>query len=74
MKLRVYLEASVISYLSNRPALHAMTSGHQATTYQWWEQQWSNYDLVIWQLGLKEAGEGDSVAAVRGLATHEGIP
>ena len=74
MKPRVYVETSIISYLTNRPALDVITAGHQASTYQWWEQQRSNYDLVISQLVVKEAGAGDPVAAARRLATLEGIP
>ena len=74
MKPRVYVETSVISYLTNRPALDVITAGHQATTYQWWEQQRTNYDLVISQIVVKEAGAGDPVAAARRLATLDGIP
>ena len=51
-----------------------ITAGHQATTYQWWEQQRANYDLVISQIVVKEAGAGDPVAAARRLATLDGIP
>jgi hypothetical protein len=69
MKPRVYIETSVISYLSNRPALDVITVGHQATTYQWWEQQRGNYDLVISQIVVKEAGAGDPVAAAKRMAS-----
>ena len=51
-----------------------ITAGHQATTYRWWEQQRANYDLVISQIVVKEAGAGDPVAAARRLATLDGIP
>ena len=74
MKPRVYVETSVISYLTNRPALDVITAGHQATTYQWWEHQRANYDLVISQVVVKEAGAGDPVAAARRLATLDDIP
>ena len=47
VKPRVYVETSVISYLTNRPALDVITAGHQATTYKWWEEQRANYDLVV---------------------------
>lgn len=70
----MYVETSVISYLTNRPALDVITAGHQATTYQWWEHQRTNYDLVISQLVVKEAGAGYPVAAARRLATLGGIP
>ena len=73
MKSSVYIETSVISYLSNRPALDVITAGHQATTYQWWEQQRGNYDLVISQIVVKEAGAGDPVAAAKRMASLDGI-
>ena len=73
-KPRIYVETSVTIYLTNRPALDVITAGHQATTYQWWEQQRTNYDLVISQLVVKEAGAGDPLAAARRLATLESIP
>ena len=74
MKLRVYVETSVISYLTSRPALDVITAGHQATTFQWWEQRRTNYELVISQLVVDEAGAGDSVAAAMRIASIEGIP
>jgi len=74
MKSHVYVETSVISYLTNRPALDVITAGHQATTYQRWEHQRTNYDLVISQLVVKEAVSCYPVAAARRLATLEGTP
>ena len=73
MKPRVYVETSVISYLTNRPALDVITAGHQATTYRWWEEQRSNYDLVVSQFVLDEAASGDPIAAARRVATLVGI-
>lgn len=63
MKPCVYVETSVISYLTNRPALDVITAGHQATTYKWWEEQRSNYDLVVSQFVHDEAVSGDPAAA-----------
>ena len=63
MKPCVYVETSVISYLTNRPALDVITAGHQATTYKWWEEQRSNYDLVVSQFVHDEAASGDPAAA-----------
>ena len=73
MKPRVYVETSVISYLTNRPALDVITAGHQATTYRWWEEQRSNFDLVVSQFVLDEAASGDPVAAARRATTLLGV-
>ena len=68
MKPRVYIETSVISYLVSRPALDVITVGHQATTWQWWEQHRSRFELVISQFVVDEASQGDPVAAEKRLA------
>ena len=73
MKPRVYVETSVISYLTNRPALDVITAGHQATTLQWWDKQRANYELVVSQFVLDEAAAGDPVAAAKRMASLEGI-
>ena len=73
MQSRVYIETSVISYLTNRPALDVITAGHQATTLQWWEKQRANYELVISQFVVDEASAGDPVAAAKRIASLEGI-
>ena len=71
MKPRVYVETSVISYLTNRPALDVITAGHQATTLQWWEKQRANSYVVISQFVLDEISAGDPVAAARRIASVE---
>jgi predicted nucleic acid-binding protein len=73
MKLRVYVETSVISYLTSRPALDVITAGHQATTYKWWEDERSKYELFISQFVIDEALGGDPVAAHRRIASLEGL-
>jgi hypothetical protein len=73
MKLRVYIETSVISYLTNRPALDVITAGHQATTYKWWEDERSKYELFVSQFVIDEARSGDPVAAQKRIASLAGL-
>ena len=73
MKLRVYVETSVISYLTNRPALDVITAGHQVTTLQWWDKQRANFDVVISQFVLDEISAGDPVAEAKRIASVENI-
>lgn len=73
MKLRVYVETSVISYLTNRRALDVITAGQQARTLQWWDKQRPNYELVISQFVVDEAGVGDPAAAANRMASLAGI-
>ena len=37
MKPRVYVETTVISYLTARPARDVVVAGHQQSTRDWWE-------------------------------------
>jgi hypothetical protein len=60
---RVYLETTVVSYLTARPNRDVVIAGHQQTTHEWWDTRRGNYELCISQLVLKEAGAGDSEAA-----------
>jgi hypothetical protein len=50
-----------------------ITAGHQATTYQWWEQCSTRFDLVISQFVLDECAAGDPVAASKRMATIAGL-
>jgi len=39
MKRKVYIETSVISYLTARPSKHVIEAGHQQSTYMFWDSQ-----------------------------------
>ncbi len=63
MPERVYIETTVISYLTARPNRDVVIAGHQQSTHEWWDKRSASYQLCISQLVLKEAGAGDSQAA-----------
>jgi hypothetical protein len=71
--IRIYVETSVISYLTNRPALDVITAGHQATTWQWWESQRKKFELVISQFVVDECAAGDPLAASKRMTTIDGL-
>ncbi len=60
MKPKVYLETSIISYLTARPSNNVIVAGHQLTTLDWWNRERENFDLVVSDLVLVEAGKGDA--------------
>jgi hypothetical protein len=70
---RVYLETTVVSYLTARPNRDVVIAGHQQTTHEWWDTRRGNYELCISQLVLKEAGAGDSEAAQERLDVLKGM-
>jgi len=68
----VYLETSVISYLTARPSRDAVTAVRQIVTHEWWE---SADRSCIWvsELVLAEVSRGDPQAAQRRLALIAGL-
>lgn len=73
-KPRVYLETSVISYLTARLSRDLVTAGRQGLTREWWEQERGNYELFISEFVVAEATAGDPVAARARLDVLRGIP
>ena len=63
MKPRVYIETTVISYLTARPARDVVVAGHQQSTRDWWETASDRFELVVSELVRQEAGIGDRDAA-----------
>jgi hypothetical protein len=70
MRPKLYLETSVVSYLTSRPSHDLIRAAHQQVTRDWWEHRGS-YELYISQFVLDEAGAGDTQAARRRLAALE---
>ena len=70
----VYIESSVISYITARPSRDLVTSARQAITIEWWETYRDLFDVFISELVLEEIGTGDLQAASNRLAIVENIP
>lgn len=60
---RLYIETTVVSYLTARPSRDLVIAGHQQLTHEWWNTRRSNYELCVSRLVLDEAGVGDAQAA-----------
>ena len=72
MKRKVYLETSVVSYLTARPSKNVIEAGHQLTTYQFWDRR-NEFDLFASELVLTECAAGDPEAASKRLVALRGI-
>ena len=70
---RLYLETSVVSYLTAKPSSDIITAAHQLITHRWWLRR-TEFELLTSELVLEEAARGDADAAARRLAALEGIP
>ena len=55
----VYIETSIIGYLTARSTDAVIFLARQQLTQQWWSDQKEKYDLVTSQLVIDEAAAGD---------------
>lgn len=60
---KVYVETSVVSYLTAWPSTDVRVLAKQAATKEWWATCRSRFELFASDLVLSEAGEGDAEAA-----------
>lgn len=74
MNPRVYVETSVISYLTAWPSRDLVVAAHQQITRQWWERERVHYDLFISAAVLREASAGDARAAAERMSLLENLP
>jgi hypothetical protein len=74
MKSSVYIETSIVSYLTGRPSRDVILAGRQALTVEWWDSRRDRFDLYVSALVVTEAEDGDPEAVRRRLAAIEGIP
>ncbi len=70
----VYLETTIISYLTAWRSQQTVMAGRQDETRNWWDNHRSRYELFTSQLVLEEAARGDPAAAKRRLEILNGIP
>ncbi len=71
MKSKVYIETSVISYLTARMSRDLIVVGHQQTTQEWWDKRKGDFDIYVSQLVVREAADGDPDAVQRCLSVLE---
>jgi hypothetical protein len=57
MPERVYMETTVVSYLTARASRDVVIAAHQQITHDWWDARRSEYELCVSQLVRDEAEE-----------------
>jgi len=67
LKPTVYIETSVISYLTARQSRDLIVAAHQQIPRDWWETALPKYKAVISPTVLEEIAKGDSQAAQKRL-------
>jgi hypothetical protein len=70
---KVYLETSVISYMTGMPSRGLLVAAHQQVTRDWWSRR-GRFELFVSDAVIEEVQRGDAAAASRRLSVLEGIP
>ena len=73
-KKTVYIETSIVSYLTARPSRDLLAAAWQQVTIDWWDTQRDRFELYASDIVLEEAGKGDDIAAARRLKALDEIP
>lgn len=70
----MYLETTIVSYLTARPSRTIIGAAHQQITRDWWQKRRHEFELVVSEIVVGEAEGGNPEAAARRLAALEGLP
>jgi len=71
---RIYIETSIISYLTARPSNNLIAAAWQIVSLDLWDTQRHRFTLYISDIVTEEAGRCDAAAAARRLEALVGIP
>ena len=74
MPPKVYIETSVISYLTSKPSRDVIALVRQHITREWWDKRRSDFDLYVSELVEQEASGGDASAAAQRLSVINLLP
>jgi len=70
----VYLETSIIGYLTARSLSDVVFQARQELTRRWWDERRTSYEILVSQFVLEEVSAGDESAAQERLKVIDGIP
>lgn len=73
MKPKVYIETTIVSYLTARPSRDVVRLAHEVLTRTWWDQRRGHFDLYTSDVVIDEASRGDPAAASARLDALAGI-
>lgn len=74
MKPKVYIETTIISYLTAWRSQQLVMAANQETTRGWWDDERHNFDLYVSEAVIQEASAGDRAAAQRRLEVIQELP
>ena len=74
MRKVVYIETSIVSYLTAQPSRDLRAAAWQQITAQWWAHERDKYDLCVSALVVAEASQGDPEASRKRLQVLADLP
>ena len=67
MKPKVYLETTIVSFLTARPSRDVVNAGMIEQTKRWWSREREGFELFVSDIVVTEASAGDPEAVKRRL-------
>ena len=67
MSETVYIETSILGYLTARPSRNLVVAANVQVTREWWDTRRSDFQLYTSQAVVKEVSQGDAEIASRRL-------
>ena len=71
--LKVYIETTIVSYLTARPSRDLILAAHQQITIEWWENRRADFDLYTSQFVIHESSAGEAAMTQKRLDALDGI-
>jgi hypothetical protein len=73
-KPSVYIETTIVSYLTAWSSRDLIRAAQQRTTREWWDTRRERFDLMCSELVIIECSAGDATAAAERLNVIKGMP
>ncbi|MDD1416326.1 type II toxin-antitoxin system VapC family toxin [Dolichospermum sp. ST_con] len=70
----LYLDTSIIGYLTIRPSTNLITASNSVITQSWWDTRRQNFTLYISEVVLEELARGDQEIATKRLDLINELP
>ncbi|MDK2412827.1 type II toxin-antitoxin system VapC family toxin [Aphanizomenon sp. PH219] len=70
----LYLDTSIIGYLTIRPSTNLITTSNSVITQNWWDTRRQNFTLYISEVVLEELARGDQEIATKRLDLISELP
>ncbi len=74
MSESVYVETSIVGYLTARSTRNLILAANIEVTKEWWESSRNAFTLYVSQVVLDEVAQGDAEIALKRLEILNGVP